>query len=301
MENELISTQFIGNRYWIEQVFRSRYKQIHRVAFKMVSDYYLAQDICQDSFLRLLTNEDKLEINCIEKAYQLICIGIRWAVNDMRDKESTREKNRNKIEAYFESLNINKNAAILFYPVSKTIIKSIPKLPGPMSQIIKSHYFEHLELKEIADRLNLGYDRVCYFRIEALKRLKTGNLASNQGRPDGKTHEIVKMRKEGVGYAQIAEELGISESKAVQRFHYWMQYYADSKEKEQIQNRDIKRSTQKLTWVQVIEIRECWHNTVISKTDLAKKFEVSRSMINYIINGKRWQNNKMKVDTLQLN
>ena len=58
-------------------------------------------------------------------------------------------------------------------------------------------------------------------------------------------------------------------------------------------NRASKKGNPKLTWKQVIEIREKYKNTKITQKELAKEYGISRYTISDITNNKRWRNENL--------
>ena len=123
----------------------------------ILKDYYLAQDVVQETFLRAWRQSQLREDT--EKAWL-----VRVAVNLCRDQR------RSRWTRYIDRSITPEEMIIPALPEENDVIREVKRLPRKEREVVVMHYWGNLSATEIADALQIGRASV-YRRLEKAKRL----------------------------------------------------------------------------------------------------------------------------------
>jgi RNA polymerase sigma-70 factor (ECF subfamily) len=161
----------MGNdNFSIELLFRSHYARLCYFAFKLIDNQETAEDIVQDSFLKLWHQGISIKDETATKAYlyQMVrntCLNkIRHAEVEKRFADSQKALPNVENEYSLEW--------IIKAEVLGEIHKAIETLPAGCREVLKLAYFESQKNEEIAQLLGISINTVKTQKARALKLLR---------------------------------------------------------------------------------------------------------------------------------
>ena len=162
-------TKTLNNRKIYEQFFKENYSPLCRFAFTFLKDADDAEEIVQNSFVKLWKNKEQIEITTSLKSYLYTAVR-NSCINELKhiDIKET-YKQHNKIE-------LNQSASleneIEANELQEIINIAIKKMPEQRRKIFSMSRFEGLKYKEIAKKLGISPKTVENHMGMAIKFLK---------------------------------------------------------------------------------------------------------------------------------
>lgn len=142
----------------IEYLFKEYYKNLHRIAYQVVNDNNLADDVVQDVYISIWKSKDSLSINTSIEAY-LIKSTVNKAIsylekNKKKFKVELTEKHEFSKTMHFEPDNFD------FELFQQLVYQSLDNLPPKCKAIFILARFENMKYKEIAEHLGISIKTV---------------------------------------------------------------------------------------------------------------------------------------------
>lgn len=153
---KLISLCQNGNKSAFQELITKYHPLIFRYLIKLAGNYQIAEDLTQDTFLKVIKNIDKFELGGKAKfSTYIITIAKNCYIDEFR--KGMRTKNIYTIDESFEieDINIDVENSVINKLHGLGIIDKMGSLPEEQQVVIKLKYIEELTLKEIGEILNL--------------------------------------------------------------------------------------------------------------------------------------------------
>lgn len=168
--NDLISRFKTGDTSALESLYRSFYQRLCFFANRLLQDSQAAEDIVEDTFIKLWQRHTDFENTQNIKAF--LYISTRNAcLNTL--KQVQRDSLNKKQVAYLtgdqEAPVVNE---IIRAEVLEEIMRAINSLPGQCQKIFKMSFIEGLKNQAIADLLSISVHTVKNQKVRALQLLK---------------------------------------------------------------------------------------------------------------------------------
>lgn len=132
---------------------------------KQVNDFYLAEDLCSDVFVKVYE-----KLDTYNKSMSSIST---WIFTITRNKLIDYYRTRKVMVDIPETLASEEDDEELFTPDQlSSLAKALSTLDEREKTIIVSYYYENISLKEIAENLNISYAYVKVLHKNSLAKLK---------------------------------------------------------------------------------------------------------------------------------
>jgi len=147
-----------GDEKALEMLFNTYYDPLCRYANSYLHDPDEAEEIVQNSFLRIWEKRRQLSIETSVKSYlyQIVRNACLNEIKHQKVKKLHGESVMNEGEQHYES----SDQQTLRAELSERISGAIEKLPGQCQVIFRMSRFEELKYQEIANQLNLSIKTV---------------------------------------------------------------------------------------------------------------------------------------------
>ena len=140
----------------LEQLMRAYENDVLRVCFLYLADRALAEDACQDTFMKVWKHMEQFERrnNCSEKTWIM-----RIAINTAKDYRRG---------TWFRHIDISKSIDDIlpkFQPVmngTKEVLEDVMAMPAKYKETILLYYYQNLTMEEAAQAL--GVSRPTFYR-----------------------------------------------------------------------------------------------------------------------------------------
>ena len=145
-----------------------RYKDmVYRLAVMRMKNSSLADDIFQETFLRLVRQRKRLESEEMLKAWL-----IRVTINECKRDFTAHWRKNEPLEAYAEKLHFSSEE-------NSETFRTVMRLPRKYRMVIYLHYYEGYSTAEIAQILGSKQSTICTQLERGLKLLKNMLLEAN--------------------------------------------------------------------------------------------------------------------------
>ena len=144
-----------------ERIFKRNYKRLFLIALSFTANQYDAEDILQNSFMKLLKAKKEFEDDeHIDKWLTSV------TVNESKNllKSAFRKKNTD-FEDYVATYSFESEK-------SEDLFNAVMSLPKKLRTVIHLFYYEDMPIKEIADMLNIKQSAVKTRLCRAREQLK---------------------------------------------------------------------------------------------------------------------------------
>lgn len=150
-----------------ESLFRESYYSLCHFSKQYVADDAAAEDLVQDSFLKLYNTIENFSDYRSAKSFLYTCVR-NAALNHIRhlkvEEEFIRQESPGEYESVFEK--------IVEAEVTGKIHQAIESLPDRCRTIFKLGYLEELKNQEIADRLGISVNTIKTQKQRAMQLLR---------------------------------------------------------------------------------------------------------------------------------
>ena len=170
VDKELISAFQKGDQNAFRRVYALHYRELYYFVRKMTNSPEDAKDIVSETFLKLWNRCGNFESLTNIKAFLFISAR-NASVNYLKNEQSQRRK-----ESRYWNIS-NENIAEMFdimtgHDILAEVHREIAKLSEQERNIVELFYFQGNSIREIADRLNIGYEAAKKARFRALARVR---------------------------------------------------------------------------------------------------------------------------------
>lgn len=149
----------MSNLIDIEYLFKTYYKRLFRVAYQIVHDEHVADDIAQEVFIQVWNKREELNISSTIEGY-LVKSTVNKALSHVeKNKKHLKLEMQDNLElehAVSQHRETNYDQEIF----QKMVYASLDSLPPKCKTIFVLSRFENLKNKEIAEQLNISLKTV---------------------------------------------------------------------------------------------------------------------------------------------
>ena len=176
VEQQLIQGLLSKDKGSFDMLFRSYYGVLVRIACDMLGDKQSAEDVVQETFIKLWDSGPDLTINSSLSAYLLKMVRNR-CIDFLRAK--TREKtisiDHPEVQAQLHEIGIEKafDEELFSTPLEIVLQQAIDQLPPQCKLIFTLNRFDGCSHKEIAEKLQISVSTVKTQILRALKKITT--------------------------------------------------------------------------------------------------------------------------------
>ncbi len=170
-DQELMLKMRAGNQIAFDSIFNAHYESLVRVAYSLVSDLVVAEDVVQEVFIKLWERRATINIEKTIFGYLKQAV-IFHSIDYLRKSKRLDERNlRHNLSS--QKLNINTpESELLSKENLKAIFEKIDALPEKSKLIFKLNRFEYLSYNEISKQMNISVKTVEYHISRALEILR---------------------------------------------------------------------------------------------------------------------------------
>ena len=183
-DKQLIQLFNDGESYALEMLVNRHKDRIFTSIYLMVKDKYLAEDIFQDLFIKIIetfrTGKYREENKFVQWAMR---IGHNLCVDHFRKIKNKPAIRTSEGSDIFDVLNFSEPSAedkIMKQQSSETIMTLVCKLPEDQREVIILRHYADLSFKEIAEQTNVSINtalgRMCYAIINMHKIMEDNKM-----------------------------------------------------------------------------------------------------------------------------
>lgn len=132
-----------------EQIYRDYHDKVLRYIIGQVNDFYLAEDICSDVFLKVYEKIDTFD----EKKASIST----WIFTITRNKLIDYYRTRKVTVEVPDTLVYEQEEQEFDKETLEKLAKALEKLNDRSKKLIVTHYYQRKTLKEVATELNISY------------------------------------------------------------------------------------------------------------------------------------------------
>ena len=153
------------NKELSEQVYNEYYLKVRNYILSKINNFYEAQDICSNVFVKVYENLDKFDESKASMSTWIFTITRNTLTDYYRKNKIYEELNENiAIEDEGESICNEENL--------NTMANALENIDERERDIILMHYYSNMTLKEIAEKMSISYAYVKILHQKALDELK---------------------------------------------------------------------------------------------------------------------------------
>ena len=154
------------NKELSEQVYNEYYLKVRNYILSKINNFYEAQDICSNVFVKVYENLDKFDEKKASMSTWIFTITRNTLTDYYRKNKNYEELNENiAIEDEGESICNEENL--------NTMANALENIDERERDIILMHYYSNMTLKEIAEKMSISYAYVKILHQKALDELKS--------------------------------------------------------------------------------------------------------------------------------
>jgi len=183
-DQELVNSYIAGNRQSLETIIRRHRKRVYAYIYMLVKDHQLAEDLFQDTFMKVIHKLKSGKYNEEGKFLQWI---MRIAHNLIIDH--FRREKRITMIGPTDEFDIFNTIKTYDLPYEHTLMKEqlhnqlrnlIELLPPEQKEVLKMRHYQEMSFKEIAEEtdvsINTALGRMRYALINLRKMIEQKNL-----------------------------------------------------------------------------------------------------------------------------
>lgn len=154
------------NKELSEQVYNEYYLKVRNYILSKINNFYEAQDICSNVFVKVYENLDKFDEKKASMSTWIFTITRNTLTDYYRKNKIYEELNENiAIEDEGKSICNEENL--------NTMANALENIDERERDIILMHYYSNMTLKEIAEKMSISYAYVKILHQKALDELKS--------------------------------------------------------------------------------------------------------------------------------
>jgi RNA polymerase sigma-70 factor (ECF subfamily) len=167
---ELRSFEILSEEKFAE-IYQAFWKKLYGVAYNLLRDKTLAQEVVQDVFVKLWVNKEK--ITQVENAEAYLSKALRNKIYDHFDSDQCRKKHHQLALENFSEECEAVDDAMVFDEGMHVINEELKKMPATTRAIFRMSRFHKFTNDEIAAKTALSSKAVEYHITQAIKKLRT--------------------------------------------------------------------------------------------------------------------------------
>ena len=149
------------SRSKLEALYNKYHTYMYRVAYSVLKDSFLAQDVVHSVFIKLIDNLDKIdEIDCNKTKAFIVIITRNLSINFYRERNKRKDIGLEYIDNILPDNSRPIDEIIIGAETLDMISSNIKKLYEPYADILSLKYFFHYSDKEIAELLDITHANV---------------------------------------------------------------------------------------------------------------------------------------------
>lgn len=170
-ETELLALLQRGVHKAMEDIYRLYWEEVLDAAYKRLRDEEIAQDICQEIFISLWENRERIQVKGSLSAYFHGAVKFR-VINYFRSSQ-LKEKHKEDLSLLIrEETACSAAQALMLKDLHQQVEEAIQELPDKMRVIFSMSRQEEKSIREISEELNLSAQTVKNQISSALKVMK---------------------------------------------------------------------------------------------------------------------------------
>ncbi len=154
-----------GNESAFEEFIQRYRKEAVNFALNILKDYYIAEDIVQDSFATFYVYRDRLKSYSTLKSYL-------FSIIHNKSVDYIRKNNRKTYYDYDSASTISPEEIVINKEKKEKFMKSFSKLNEEQKNVLYLYAFQQMTYKEIAEVLGMSLAKVKITIFRARKELK---------------------------------------------------------------------------------------------------------------------------------
>lgn len=147
-----------------EQVYKDYHEKVQRFIQGQVNDYYLAEDICSDVFVKIYEKLDTFD----EKKASIST----WIFTITRNKLIDYYRSRKVMVEVPETLTYEQEKPEFDEDTLEALARALESLDDRSKKLIVRHYYQKKTLKEVANELGISYPYAKVLHQKALLILR---------------------------------------------------------------------------------------------------------------------------------
>lgn len=187
-DSELIKSYQNGNEKALELLLDRHQVSLFNFIYYKVIDRDLANDIFQDTFIKVILNlkegkyndEGKFIIWAKRISYNLIIDHFRLKTKHNKVSDTTYDNEEYSIFESIKETEKNIEEQLIDFQISEDLNKMVQLLPENQREVVDLRYFKDLSFKEIAEHTNTSINttlgRVRYALINLRKLIEENNI-----------------------------------------------------------------------------------------------------------------------------
>lgn len=145
----------------LEQLYCKYHKLVYHIAYNILKDPHLAQDVVQSVFIKLIDNLDKIDqIDCNKTKAFIVIISRNLSINLYRKRNRQNDMGLENLEEFLPDNSQSIDEKIISNEVLDRISCKIKKLHEPYADILTLKYYYQYSDKEIAQLLDITHENV---------------------------------------------------------------------------------------------------------------------------------------------
>lgn len=155
-DKELIRKCQTGDKEAFYELISRYHPFVYKFLVKITEDEGIAEDLTQETFLKIIKNIDKYDLDGRAKfSTYVITVSKNCYIDYIRREKKWMQAIPIDENSNIEDISTNVEDLVLDKMYNQDIIEEIENLTDEQKLVIKMKYIEGLTLKEIGDRLNL--------------------------------------------------------------------------------------------------------------------------------------------------
>lgn len=146
------------------QIYEEFHMKVLRYIQSQVNDYYLAEDLCSDVFVKVYDKLDSFNEKKAKLSTWIFTITRNTLIDYYRTRKVTVEVPETLTYEVEDTEDLDEQL--------QTLSKALEQIDERSKQIVILHYYDCLTLKEIAEKLDISYTYVKILHKKALLLLK---------------------------------------------------------------------------------------------------------------------------------
>ena len=146
------------------QIYEEFHMKVLRYIQSQVNDYYLAEDLCSDVFVKVYDKLDSFNEKKAKLSTWIFTITRNTLIDYYRTRKVTVEVPETLTYEVEDTEDLDEQL--------QTLSKALEQIDERSRQIVVLHYYDCLTLKEIAEKLDISYTYVKILHKKALLLLK---------------------------------------------------------------------------------------------------------------------------------
>ncbi|MCS5490623.1 RNA polymerase sigma-70 factor [Algoriphagus limi] len=170
IDQEIFNSIKLGDEKVLEMLFHEYYQPLCQYAFSILNDREEAEEVVQNSFVRIWEKRKDISIQTSAKAY-LYRVVRNSCLNEIKhQKVKIQHQEWSKMDS--DRLELASDTMAIRGELEQKIKEAMQKLPEQCRLIFSLSRFEELKYKEIADQLNISIKTVENQMGKALKIMR---------------------------------------------------------------------------------------------------------------------------------